>query len=255
MTQPMTDTRSFRKLSLAWLTAALAVLLIPSALYASGEEKAQKVTHTRAPAAPRGQPGDTVEEQWAYVDKQNAGCVSCHTKSDHRTMHASPAVVLSCADCHGGNTKVMADRSWNRNSIDYVAAMKDAHVLPKYPAAWGWPSSANPKRSYALLGKESPEFIRFVNPSDYRVARDSCGACHMQIIEASERSVLWRDYVQDWLVASAAIAGCLFGGYLLALFAGGAAPILAIVPQILASMLLFPAVARLCARLDVWRLK
>ena len=74
-------------------------------------------------------------------------------------------------------------------------------------------------------------------------------------IEASERSVLWRDYVQDWLVAAAAIAGCLFAGYLFALFAGGAAPIFAIVPQILASMLLFPAVARLCARLDVWRLK
>jgi rod shape-determining protein MreD len=74
-------------------------------------------------------------------------------------------------------------------------------------------------------------------------------------IEASERAVLWRDYVQDWLVAAAAIAGCLFAGYLFALFAGGAAPIFAIVPQILASMLLFPAIARLCARLDVWRLK
>ena len=74
-------------------------------------------------------------------------------------------------------------------------------------------------------------------------------------IEASERAVLWRDYVQDWMVAAAAIAGCLFAGYLFALFAGGAAPIFAIVPQILASMLLFPAVARLCARLDVWRLK
>ena len=74
-------------------------------------------------------------------------------------------------------------------------------------------------------------------------------------IEASERAVLWRDYVQDSMVAPAAIAGCLFAGYLFALFAGGAAPIFAIVPQILASMLLFPAVARLCARLDVWRLK
>jgi hypothetical protein len=30
---------------------------------------------------------------------------------------------------------------------------------------------------------------------------------------------------------------------------------LAIEPQIVASMLFFPAVARLCARLDVWRLK
>lgn len=74
-------------------------------------------------------------------------------------------------------------------------------------------------------------------------------------IEASERSLFWRDYLQDWLVASAAIGGVLATGYLFALFAGGQAPILSIVPQILASMLLFPAVARLCARLDTWRLR
>lgn len=74
-------------------------------------------------------------------------------------------------------------------------------------------------------------------------------------IDASERSLLWRDYVQDWVVASAAIAGCLLAGYVFALFAGGAAPIYAIVPQALASMLFFPAVARLCARLDAWRLR
>ena len=179
-----------RKTLLIWLALLIGALGVPSALWASGEEAAQKITYTRAPAAPRGQPGETAAEQWAYVDKQNAGCVSCHTKSDHRTMHASPAVVLSCADCHGGNTKIVADRRWVRGSMDYVAAMKDAHVLPKYPVAWAWPSSANPKRSYALLAKESPEFIRFVNPSDYRVARDSCGACHLGIIEASERSLM-----------------------------------------------------------------
>jgi len=74
-------------------------------------------------------------------------------------------------------------------------------------------------------------------------------------IEASERSVLWRDYLQDWLVAAAAIAGCLMAGYLFALFAGGAAPIFAIMPQIVASILFFPGIARLCARLDVWRLR
>lgn len=74
-------------------------------------------------------------------------------------------------------------------------------------------------------------------------------------MEASERSLLWRDYVQDWVAACAAIAGVLTLGYFFALLAGGAAPILAIVPQILASMLFFPAVARLCARLDVWRLR
>lgn len=74
-------------------------------------------------------------------------------------------------------------------------------------------------------------------------------------IDASERTMLWRDYLQDWLVAAAAIAGSLILGFGFALFAGASAPILSIVPQLLASVLLFPIVARLCARLDVWRLR
>ncbi len=61
---------------------------------------------------------------------------------------------------------------------------------PAIRKAWNYPSSANPKRSYTLLNKEAPEFIRFVNPGDYRVVRESCGACHMEIIEASERSLM-----------------------------------------------------------------
>lgn len=74
-------------------------------------------------------------------------------------------------------------------------------------------------------------------------------------IEASERTLIWRDYVQDWLIAAAAIAGCIVAAYLFALFAGGRAPMLSIMPQIAAAILVFPVVARLCARLDVWRLR
>ncbi|HEV2568182.1 rod shape-determining protein MreD [Sphingomonas sp.] len=74
-------------------------------------------------------------------------------------------------------------------------------------------------------------------------------------IEASERTLLWRDYVQDWFVAALAITGCMLAGSLFAMMAGGAAPISGIALQILAAILIFPAVARLCARLDVWRLK
>ena len=178
-----------RQLARLFMLLALA-LLIPAALHAAGKEKPQAVKHERAPPAPRGQPGDTVEEMWAHVDAENVGCQSCHTATDHQTMHASQAVILSCADCHGGDTTVQADASWSHDSIEYMAALKAAHVLPKYPQGWNWPSSANPKRSYALLAKESAEFVRFVNPSDYRVARDACGACHIEIIEASERSLM-----------------------------------------------------------------
>ncbi|WP_338468237.1 hypothetical protein RXV95_06720 [Novosphingobium sp. ZN18A2] len=181
---------SFRRFPLAWFLLALAFLIVPVALRASDEEKPQDVHYMKAPSAPRGQPGETAKEQWAYVDKKNEGCVSCHTKSDHKTMHASPAVVLACVDCHGGNSKIVADKSWDWKGLQYTTAMNEAHVLPKYPQAWGWPSSANPKRSYATLAKENPEFVRFVNPSDYRVVREACGACHMNIITASERSLM-----------------------------------------------------------------
>ncbi|MFC4294744.1 hypothetical protein ACFO0A_06680 [Novosphingobium tardum] len=185
-----TPRSDIRPLALLWLLIAAIALLLPATVYASGKETPQKVAFERAPSAPRGQPGETADEQWAFVDAKNVGCVSCHTASDHKTMHASTAVVLGCTDCHGGNGKVMADSRWPRDGLEYMGALKEAHVLPKYPIAWGWPSSANPKRSYALLSRESPEFVRFVNPSDYRVAREACGACHMSIIEASERSLM-----------------------------------------------------------------
>jgi hypothetical protein len=52
------------------------------------------------------------------------------------------------------------------------------------------PSSSNPPGSYTKLNRESPQFIRFINPGDLRVARESCGACHLPIVQASERSLM-----------------------------------------------------------------
>jgi hypothetical protein len=63
-------------------------------------------------------------------------------------------------------------------------------VLPRYPGAWHWPSSANPRAPTQLLNIESPEFVRFNNPSDYRAVREACGACHIEVIEAAERSLM-----------------------------------------------------------------
>jgi hypothetical protein len=46
----------------------------------------------------------------------------------------------------------------------------------------------DPPGSYTLT--EAPEYVRFVNPGDYRVAREACGACHLRIIQAAERSLM-----------------------------------------------------------------
>src|SRR5881394_1417648 len=75
--------------------AALA-LLAPLSLGASEPEKAVKRHYVTAPPAPEFQ----TEEQ---VQAKSVSCLGCHTKTDRMSMHATPAVRLGCADCHGGN--------------------------------------------------------------------------------------------------------------------------------------------------------
>ncbi|MBP6854031.1 MAG: hypothetical protein KA164_20720, partial [Rhodoferax sp.] len=105
-------------------------------------------------------------------------------------MHANPGVVLGCTDCHGGNAGVKRPPDTLRSDKSYIGAMEQAHVLPRYPFQWNYPSSSNPPGSYTRLNRESPQFIRFINPGDLRVARESCGACHLPIVQASERSLM-----------------------------------------------------------------
>ena len=174
--------RAIRPLMLLALLGTLLTLPAARSL-ASDEEQAVKRAYVTAPPAPANQ-------SVAAANAKSAGCISCHTNADALTMHVSPAVRLGCTDCHGGNAAVFAAPGLARNAPAYVAARDTAHVLPRYPRAWDYPSAAKPKRSYTLLNREAPEFVRFVNPGDYRVARESCGACHMPQIEASERSLM-----------------------------------------------------------------
>jgi hypothetical protein len=135
------------------------------------------------PPAPERQ---TVEEARA----KSAGCMSCHTETDRHTMHQNPGVVLGCTDCHGGNAKISKPEAAKREDASYLASLRQAHVVPRDEKAWNWPSSAIPERTYTLLNRESPEFVRFMNPGDLRVAREACGACHLAIVQASERSLM-----------------------------------------------------------------
>ena len=97
----------------------------------------------------------------AEMKEASEGCMDCHTKTDSLTMHASPGVTLGCANCHGGDPKVRAT-GLSKDSEEYTEAKKSAHVLPRHPK--NWPTSANPEGSYTDLLKESPEFVKFVNP-------------------------------------------------------------------------------------------
>jgi hypothetical protein len=172
-----------RALSALFLLILAALALPVAILNASDAEKPVERVYAKTPPAPMSQTAD-------QVAAKSDGCYSCHTKTDEPSMHATPAVMLGCVDCHGGDATVRGDPSHGFEDAAYVAARDKAHVLPRYPGSWHYPSSANPRRTYTLLNREAPEFVRFVNPSDYRVAREACGSCHMQTIEAAERSLM-----------------------------------------------------------------
>jgi LVIVD repeat len=169
------------------LVTFMGLLLVGSSdLIAAGGEHPKDWDYTNVRAAPAPETQDDIA-----VDAKSAGCKTCHASSDNESMHETPAVKLGCVDCHGGDPKERwSGRPEDYDKPDYIAVMKKAHVLPRYMEGWNWPSSANPQRAYTLFNKEAPEFIRFTNPSDYRVARAACGACHMGVIEAAERSLM-----------------------------------------------------------------
>ncbi|MBR9813230.1 hypothetical protein GYB61_05150 [bacterium] len=183
----------------------LASFFVAFAAHAAGGEKPVDRNYPVYAPAPEFQTQDA-------ADAKSAGCVSCHSASEAKTMHANPGVILGCVDCHGGDPTVFkpegtqspyleakhGEKSESQDGYGkhdkpdgpYFEAQERAHVLPRFPKTWHYPSSANPKHSYTLLNYEAPEFIRFNNPSDYRVSREACGACHMEIIEAAERSLM-----------------------------------------------------------------
>jgi hypothetical protein len=105
---------------------------------------------------------------------KSVGCVVCHQKVCD--PHGKDTLRLGCTDCHGGN----ADCNEKAG----------AHPRPRFPDAWR--SSANPVRSYTLLNHENPEFVRFVNPGDLRVAHISCGTtgCHPKEVLQVRKSMM-----------------------------------------------------------------
>jgi len=125
------------------------------------------------------------------------GCITCHKNIE--PMHQSAAVRLECIDCHGG---------------DAAATTKEkAHIQPRHPE--NWKNSANPPRTYTQWIDESPEFVKFVNPGDLRVAQETCGRCHQREVNAVPRStmttssVFWTaaGYANGVLSRKAAILG------------------------------------------------
>ncbi|MEE4380535.1 MAG: hypothetical protein V2J02_00930, partial [Pseudomonadales bacterium] len=160
---------AMRHWALAAALSLTAMVTLPAA--ASEGSRAVERDYVTAPLAPASQSAEAAA-------RKSAGCLSCHEETDAPTMHDNPAVKLGCADCHGGDYEVFLPSGIGRDDRRYLETMEQAHVLPTYPEDWHHPHSANPERSYTLLNREAPEYIRFVNPSDYRIAEEACGSCH-----------------------------------------------------------------------------
>jgi LVIVD repeat len=148
-------------------------------------------------------------------------CVNCHTGIS--APHAKQAI--KCVDCHGGNDKV--ETGPNPNIRD-KNLMGQAHVRPKEPRFFwangiddefaGKPgkgvtefdafnNNVDPVDNTGMAGthidaeySRDLNYVRFINPSDYRVAMISCGnlspalgspgQCHGSEVETVRKSIM-----------------------------------------------------------------
>ena len=76
----------------------------------------------------------------------------------------------------------------------------------------------------------------------------------MIAIELLDRRIPWRSFPQDWIAAALALLGYLLAAFVLSGATATAPALVALGPQALLSVLLFPAAARLVATLDRLRL-
>lgn len=162
--------------------AVIAALVLPARAQTRGQTYFAPPASNRTPTAPDDPfpyPPDLIGVELLKQSEQDMqlksnGCIVCHQNVGD--PHFKDTLRLGCTDCHGGNA---------------MASEKcDAHVRPRFPDAWY--SSGNPVRSYTLLNHEAPEFIRFVNPGDLRVAHISCGTvgCHPNEVHTNRKQIM-----------------------------------------------------------------
>lgn len=177
--------------------------LVALGLIASGGARSSaRVAARQTPAQTSPTPAPSPSPEQTKVE----GCLSCHAGSEpmHNTRDGklkddgTDRMSLTCSACHGGNPFPRVDEGAKvkRGDAEFDKVMRAAHVAPRYPARWagkdGKYSSANPERTNALLAAESREFVRFVNPGDFRVAELTCAStgCHTSEVAAARNSMM-----------------------------------------------------------------
>jgi hypothetical protein len=151
-----------------------ALLLFPAFLTADPPRAPVVASNIPFPVPPELADVDLSKQTPEAAARKSAGCVVCHQNT--ADPHDKKTLAIGCCDCHGGNP--------------CATTKEEAHEHPRFPEAW--PSSANPVRSYTLLNHERPEWVRFVNPGDLRVAHISCGTtgCHPKEVLQNRKSMM-----------------------------------------------------------------
>ena len=159
---------------LAFLAALGVALLRPAPVAAQVFRAARPAAPEAFPTPPELRGVDLLHQDADLAARKSAGCIQCHREA--HDPHGKASLRIGCVDCHGGDPA--------------AGDIRRAHVAPRLPEAWG--SSANPVRAYTLLNHESPEFVRFVNPGDLRVAHLSCGTtgCHTSEVAQVRKSMM-----------------------------------------------------------------
>jgi hypothetical protein len=183
MNQWMKNRNRFARLEHASSWAALALSLLLAALAARISAPSLRAADDKAAPNLMGQ---TRED----ADRKSAGCISCHTQTDEPTMHTTGTLRLGCTDCHGGNADARVASGAKSASPEYEQVKRQAHPQPRDPRLAD--RSANAERMYTQWLKESPEYVRFVNPGDLRVAPETCGrsGCHTSEVRNVSTSMM-----------------------------------------------------------------
>jgi hypothetical protein len=137
-------------------------------------------------------------------DDLSRGCLTCHAGIE--PIHPTQTVRIGCTECHGGDASALRPSGADPGGAPYEEAKRRAHVHPLYPDRW--PTSANPERTYTSLLQESPEFVRFINPGDLRVAQETCGPCHQEQVNRVLKSPMTTSSI---FFAAAAYANGVLG--------------------------------------------
>lgn len=75
------------------------------------------------------------------------------------------------------------------------------------------------------------------------------------VLDWVDHNLVWRDWWMEWLIAAIGIVAIDIGAWAVSQPLDSRAPITTLIPQLIGAILLFPAILRLTATLDRWRLR